>query len=264
MDSPIDFQRLLKLRKLTRAVSEHFSKQLRSYLRILTPLLDPRRTFGTYIHRDSKLSPPNAEKQFSELAKVYESLRGQGPCERLEKLSTPMDILAAPAEIKTAQYSYVAEQENEQKTITVISPLKWIVSYQGIDADRLQKLISGHTITPGSELKKYILHHLVMQSILAKKPGVCTILEAMRYPVKPSHSSEFEKLPIVYITCPISTIRPPDNLIIQGTELSGTSTFEEVINFDDISQMSDPFKDQLVSFVKKQDESLFSEISDKE
>jgi len=35
---------------------------------------------------------------------------------------------------------------------------------------------------------------------------------------------------------------PPDELIIQSTELSGRPVFEELIDLDDINQLTDPYK----------------------
>ncbi|MGZ8944182.1 MAG: hypothetical protein ACXW1W_02015 [Methylococcaceae bacterium] len=48
---------------------------------------------------------------------------------------------------------------------------------------------------------------------------------------------------------PVKTILPPDELIIQSTELSGMSVFEEVIDLDEINQLTDPYKEHLFELV---------------
>ena len=51
---------------------------------------------------------------------------------------------------------------------------------------------------------------------------------------------------------PIKTILPPDELIIQSTELSGMPVFEfeEVIDLDEINQLTDPYKEHLLELAK--------------
>ena len=61
---------------------------------------------------------------------------------------------------------------------------------------------------------------------------------------------ELGQLPIAFLSGPVSTVRPPDNVIIESTELSGADAFEEVINLEDVIRLRNPFKDQLEELVK--------------
>ena len=67
---------------------------------------------------------------------------------------------------------------------------------------------------------------------------------------------EFGDLPIAFLSCPVGTVRPPDNVIIESTELSGSDAFEEVISLEDIAKLRNPFKDQLEELVKAHGQTL--------
>jgi hypothetical protein len=63
-------------------------------------------------------------------------------------------------------------------------------------------------------------------------------------------------LPVTFISSVISTLRPPDQVIIESTEISGMPLFEEIVNIEDIVQLRDPIKDRLIEIVKSHDASL--------
>ena len=69
-----------------------------------------------------------------------------------------------------------------------------------------------------------------------KQPGhLIVILVIVLLIFGPGKLPELGELPITFLSGPISTIRPPDNVIIESTELSGADAFEEVINLEDCS-----------------------------
>jgi hypothetical protein len=57
-------------------------------------------------------------------------------------------------------------------------------------------------------------------------------------------------LPVTCISSSISTSLPPDELVIESTELSGKDAFEELINVGDIEKLRDPFKERLLDVVR--------------
>ncbi len=45
-------------------------------------------------------------------------------------------------------------------------------------------------------------------------------------------------------------MRPPDSVIIESTEISGTDSFEEVVNLDELNNLTDPVKEQLLKIAQ--------------
>ena len=94
-----------------------------------------------------------------------------------------------------------------------------------------------------------VLHHLVINSVCSKRDDVLKLLAALRFNISTESSAEYGNIPLLVVSCPVRTIRPSDELIIQSTELSGASIFEEVINEDDINQLIDPYKEHLLELL---------------
>ena len=85
--------------------------------------------------------------------------------------------------------------------------------------------------------------HVTLQS----RPGIARLFESLRFPVTTGKWAESGDLPVTYIECPVSTVLPTNEVILQSTEISGTPAFEEVVSPDAIAAINDPFKEQLLA-----------------
>jgi hypothetical protein len=96
-----------------------------------------------------------------------------------------------------------------------------------------------------------------MQVILARQSGVTRIMEALHFPITTDHRlPELGNLPITHISSSLTTHLPPDDVIIESTEISGRNVFEEIINLADIDAMRDPLKERLTELVNGHDPAL--------
>lgn len=251
MGQPIDTTQLLALRKLTRAVSSSLQDELNSYLETLTPLFHPRLIFGEHIS-GVKQSIKGADVWFRKLQENYSKIRKSSVfLNTLEDFNSPMEVFGSSPEIMPVEYTYEATDGDDKKKITVISPFKWQLSYKGQDTGKIKELLDSNSNTLDSNLQACVLHHLVMHYVLARESGVSRILNALRFRVSSEPSAELGGLPVSYITSPISSALPTDDLLIQSTELSGSPVFEEVVQQGDISQLTDPFRERLQVLVEK-------------
>lgn len=258
MDQAFDIPKLLVLRKLTTAVSKYFEQQLRSHLAVLTPLFNPRTVFGELIRGVTKYPVKTAEKSYEELRTAYQGLTRRPPFHELSALTTPLDVFANSIEITPAEYLHRAKSDNQERVIKVSSPLKWVLSYKGTDPGCLRGLIVKKS---DSELKSCVLHYLVLASTLSKANGIASLFEALRFPISIGRLNDFGELPVPLLSCPVATIRPSDEIVLQSTALSGTPAFEEVVDLTGIATLSDPIKDKLLELVRHQDTDLLAEIS---
>jgi hypothetical protein len=109
---------------------------------------------------------------------------------------------------------------------------------------------------------------------MSRQQGVARMFEALHFPFcseklpvspglsSPSLSSPGLSSPGLTWTCIcacVSTLRPPDDVIIESTEVSGTDAFEEVVNLDDLKRIREPLKEQLVNLVRAQGADLLAE-----
>lgn len=251
-----DISRVLKLRKLTRAMVEHFSNSLKEYLAALAPLFAPRLLLGEYIRSDVKQTVRGAEPVFKELQALYKSVGGLKPYSFQDELKSPLDVFGASVELSASEYVYTAQTGGEQRSVTVTSPFKWVLSYKDLGPKRLRELLVSPSGSARADLQICLLHYLILHLIAARKPGVGTLLDALRFKLASEEHADFGKLPVVVISAPVATILPPDDIIIQSVELSGASAFEEVADLGQIARLSDPVREQLIDLIRKQDESL--------
>ena len=245
MDDGFDITQLLKLRKLTRVIADHLTRELRAHLYTLAPLLNPKNVFGEYIRGGPKIAGQSADQAFAQLQSLYQAVHHTKPFNLRSRFDTPVTLMAASPEIQPTTYTYAATDEGSGKTVTISSPLKWILSFEGFGASRLSELLCASGDTIGPKLQECVLHHLLLHVTLEKRPGVRNLLQALRFNVSTERLPEFGELPLVMISAPLATLRPPDRVIIESTEISGTTQFEEVVDSGAIAALEDPIKKKL-------------------
>ena len=233
-------QRLLVLRKITRAVSDTLRGQVREYLGTLNTLLRPRAVFGDSGHAAGRDVPIGAERAFNDLVALYQTVAAAKPFLLTQEVTRPVELASTTLELVPVEYTYQAEG----KTVVVTSPLKWVVTYSGHSPARLKELIA--TKTPQErELFQFAVQYAAISILFGPRTGVPKILEALRFPLTVGKLPEFGELPVTTISAPISTVRPPDSVVVESTEFSGKNVFEEVVSLDEIPGLRDPLKDQL-------------------
>lgn len=255
MEESYDIQRLLVLRKLTRAIADLLRGQMKEYLSTLAPLVRPRAVLGDYVQGSTRETSKIADTAFKELQSVYETVARAAPFNLSGELKPPIEIISTALEMTPMEYSYEAQTERESKSVTVVSPLKWILTYSGFAPGRLKELLRDRG-RAGEDVQSFVLHYLVMHVVLLKQSGVMEILDALHFPVSTGHEADFGQLPITYISSAISTVRPPDSVIIESTEISGMDVFEEIVSLDDIAALRDPLKQRLMELVQSYDAEL--------
>ena len=251
-------QRMLALRKITRSMADVLRQQLKEYLATVSPLLRPKSVFGDYVQGGAKELVRGADVAFKDLQALYEAVVSTKPFEFPKELKPPIEILSSALEITPLEYSYEAKSEPASKVVNVSSPFKWTLSYSGFTPGKFAELL----VDPGKysdEIQSFILHSLVLNVVISRHQGVARMFEALHFPFCS------EKLPVsmgltwTCISACVSTLRPPDDVIIESTEVSGTDTFEEVVNLDDLKRIREPIKEHLVNLVRAQGADLLAE-----
>ena len=252
MDEPATTKRLLALRKLTRAIAELVRGQLKDYLTTLTPLLRPRHVLGEYVQRDVKQTAgSSANAAFNELQTLYAKVATARPFNLGAELTPPLEVINATPEITNVEYVHTARTERDSKTITVLSPLKWVLSFSGFAPRQLRSLLAEQTRS-ANDLTAAVQHCLMLHTALARQPGIAKILEALHFSITIGPAAGLGELPIITISSIIPTSRAPDELMIESTEISGTDTFEEVVSVSDLANLRDRFREKVLELAKSQ------------
>ncbi|MBI2803447.1 MAG: hypothetical protein HYX68_00505 [Planctomycetes bacterium] len=254
MDDTLTTKRLVGLRKLTRSITEHVRSQLKEYLTTLAPLLRQRAVLGEYVKSDVKESVKGGEAAFKEMQALYAKVAAVKPFS-LSELRSPVETQGSSLEFHAVEYVHAAKTETDTKSITVVSPLKWSLSYAGFGPKRLRELLADRNRS-GAELETAVQHCLMLHTVLTRQPAVVKLLEALRFTMTIDKAEGLGELPIVIVSSVIPTLRPADDLIIESTEISGTDSFEEVVSVGEIANLRDPFRAKLVELAKAAGEAM--------
>ncbi|HAF13953.1 MAG TPA: hypothetical protein DHU55_02330 [Blastocatellia bacterium] len=249
MEELYNTEHLLALRKSTRAIADLLRNQMKVYLSTLAPLFRPRNVLGNYAQGGTYEASRTGEKPFKELQELYQSIAQSKLYQLPSELKTPLEVINTQLEMTPVEYMYVANSGGDNKSIVVTSPLKWALTYRGFGPGRFREVIDSADRST-DQLQQFVLHYLMMHSVVAKQPGLSRILEDLHFPVNVEYSPEFGDLPLTYVASSISTIRPPDEVLVESTEVSGTNAFEEIVQLEDIPKLRDPLKEQLLEITK--------------
>jgi hypothetical protein len=251
IDEHYSTQRMLVLRRSTRAISELLHAQLREYLSALGPLLRPRSVLGDYVQGGTREGSKSSEKALQELQSTYRTVANSKPFNLPIELRIPLHIASSSLEITPAEYTYAAKSGEHSKSIIVTSPFRWLLTYAGFSLRQLKGLLADQNRTD-EDTSQFILHYATLSVALSLQPALRQVFEALHFPVSSGRSPEFGELPFTYVSSAVPTVRPPDEVLIESTELSGRDVFEEVVDLNAVVAMRDPGKDRLLDLIKSQ------------
>ena len=248
MNQPIDIGTLLKLRKITRTVSDELRTSLRSHLATLAPLLMSRQVLGRHADGNAQHSFRGEDDAFSEVVQQYEQIARSPSFALPTEIESPLGIRQTGLDICAAEYVHKASAGDQAKDLTIISPLRWVLFPSGCSPNELRELMAAAS-SSSSDLKQMVLQYLALNVLLSKRPNIVAVFAGLRFPINMGKLTGCGDLPIVFVESPIATIRADDEVIIQSTELTGTDTFEEVVDQNAVENMVDPLRARVTSLM---------------
>ena len=252
MNQPIDVAELLKLRKVTRTVADELRSRLRAHLATLLPLLQGRLIFGRHFDGNAKNSVRDEDEAFAQLRQHYIKLANSPTYSLPKELESPLNIRQTSLNVVAADYIHNTQVGSDSKTVTINTPTRWVLYCEGFPPDDLRELVARQASAIGSTLRSYVLQYLALYFTIQRRPNIINLFEDLRFPLRFGELAGGGKLPIVYIESPITTTRAPDDVILQSTELSGTSIFEEVLDVGALTKLTDPLRKRVCELLADQ------------
>jgi hypothetical protein len=244
--SSLTHEQLPRLHRLTAEVQKICRGQLRSYLDALAPLFRPRRVLGEHVEGAGRESVVGADQTFAELREVYFKACGR-PFDLRKDLPTPLESVGTQIGLYEWEYVYDVRTERDSRTITVVSPLTWVLAYPSTySLSMLRQVMAGKQERDAEGVRSYVLRSCMMNLLFAKLPELKALFEGLRYRVEIRKSPQLGEMPLVTISAPIRTVRPADDLLLAATGLSGRTGFEEVIDDYQAAHIIDPLQAQVL------------------
>ena len=100
------------------------------------------------------------------------------------------------------------------------------------------------------ELRQLVLHYLIMHMVIKKQPKLEKIFQDLHFPLVTERFADFGELPFTCVSSFITTVRPPDDVLIEHTEIAGKDAFEEVVNLEGIQDHRDPWLEKVKELAK--------------
>lgn len=240
MTEDFSTKRLLFLRRVTRAVSEYLVSQLKDHLTTLSPLMRPRRLLGDYIESGTPEQVVDADKNFALLNEIYAKASGK-PFDLPRPLRPPLKPIGLSLEIYPWEYRYETHSGTSSKVVTITSPVRFVLSYaSGMSLSRLRQGVFGSEDHKQEDFREFVIRCCLTHLMLSRYAGITNLFRSLRWEVEMATSQDLGALPLVTLAAPLRTVLPPDDIILESTELSGMSQFEEVVDVDAVSGVSDP------------------------
>jgi len=241
-------EEFLKLRQATEKIAQLLTKRLKGHLEVIKPLFIPRILLGNYIKSALMDEVPGTDKAFAELQEMYGTIC-EKPFALPRKLTPPLPPILNQLDTVPFQYSLFLE-ESEDKTVSITSPTQWILSYRSeCPLNRLKAMALGMEPRQPDEMRQTIINHLALFVFLKHFPALNQLFEDLRYQVETKELADLGSLPVVILKAPVETFLPPDDFILQITQLSGIAAFQEIIDPEAVKKITDPLKEALRSLI---------------
>ena len=245
--STLNVEQLLQLHTLTKEVARICQKQLRSYLDTMALLFRPRRILGDAIEGAERESVGGVERNVAELRDLYRKVALR-PFDLRPELSLPLESVSTQMQLYDWEYMHQIKTDRGWRSIKVTSPLTWVVVYSSnYSLAMFRQVLAGDEERDSEAVRAFVLRACLMSLHFTKFPAIAELLAGLRYRVEVRQTPETGDLPLVTLSAPFSTMRPPDTLVSVASGLAGGTSFSEVLDLASVKSLQDPLREQVAA-----------------
>ena len=263
MDNPgaaategLKIEQLLQLHSLTKEISKFCQKQLRGHLDTMALLFRPRRILGEAIEGSERESVGGSDRTLTELRELFRKVALR-PFDLRPELGVPIESISTQMQLHEWEYLHETKTDRGWRTIKVTSPLTWVVAYTSpYSLSILRQVLAGQEARDPDAVRAFVLRACLMHLHFSKFPAISELLAGLRYRVEVRHSPELGDLPLVTVSAPLSTVRPPDSLVTMAAGLAGGAAFAEVLDLDSVRNLRDPLREEVTVILRSQGQEI--------
>jgi hypothetical protein len=239
--APLTFDQLADLREKTERLSQFLSGRLKAHLATLYPILAPQRVLGKYL--GVKDGSVRADEAYAQLAQKYREASGAPFDLRSDLEEGALSAMENGIEVYPWEYTL----QLRDRSLTISSPVRWVITYRSdYSLPEMRRLLAGGGERRKAAVRNFVVNALAAQIVFSNNPGAVQLLQDLRYDIRVETGPGLGKLPLLTIGSRICSFRPPDDLILSATRLSGVPAFIELVDPEAVRVLNDPFRDELV------------------
>lgn len=241
----LSLQEVPELRRKTEAVSRFLKQQIAGHLETLRPVLTPERIFGKYA--GGKVEVNGADRALAELQQRYKPFTSK-PYDLPSTFDSQwLTLVGSALDLHSWEYAH----QIQGKTISMTSPLRWVINYRtNYTLAQVKSVLAGKETARPEYLRLFVVDALVLQLVLDRNPGMAQLFTDLRYELKVETPADLRGLPVVTITSSLPSFRPPDDIISAATAFSGVPAFIELIDLSAAQAPKDVLKQRLEELLK--------------
>jgi hypothetical protein len=236
--SNLDLDTLLGYRESTERIAAFLHKRLKDHLQALSPLLSPARVFGKQGGR--------ADEAIAEVTKKFHEVRASLSFLIPEIDEDTITSLNAAVQLHPFEYTHEAQSTKGSRPVAMTAPVRWVASF-GTEYSLAQ--VRAHLSSEGERrplpVRQFIVSALAFQTVLSRSTAAASLLRDLRYSASTQSTPGWEAMPVSVLAIEIPSFRPPDELLLTATRLSGVPSFIELIQPEAIASFADPLRKQL-------------------
>jgi hypothetical protein len=252
----LNVEQLLRLHELTKEVSKFCQKQLRGYLDTMALLFRPRRILGDAIEGSEQETVGGSDRTLAELRDLYRRVALR-PFDLRPELKVPIESISTQIQLYEWEYHHDTKTDRGFRAIKVTSPLTWVIAYSSTySVSMIRQVLAGQEKRNEEAVRAFVLRACLMHLQFAKFPAIAELLAGLRYRVEVRHLPEMGELPLVTVSAPFATVRPPDNLVTTASGLAGGASFAEVLDLATVQNVRDPLREEVAKILRSQGQEL--------
>jgi hypothetical protein len=241
-------EEIAEQRRRTESLSTLLRQQLQEHLATLKPLFAPQRLLGK--HAGGRVDVAGADKALSRLQEKFKELPS-GPY-NLPRDFDPQSLAAVGEDLQLSpwEYGHEAGGDGSSKSITMTSPLRWMITYSGTyTLSQFRQAIHNRESRRPELIRQFVVNALVMDLVLQSQPGLMNLLAHLRFKPARLVSNELPGLPIPALDGCLPSYRPPDDVILTAIAFSGVPAFIELVDLTQMAEFPDPLRELIVKSV---------------
>jgi hypothetical protein len=252
----LNVEQLLQLHSLTKDLAKFCRKQLRGYLETTALLFRPRRVLGDAIEGSEREFVGGSERNVAELRELFRRIALR-PFDLRPELSLPLESISTQIQLHEWEYLHETKTDRGWRSIKVTAPLTWVVAYSSsYSLSMLRQVLAGKDERDSEAVRAFVLRASLMHLHFTKFPGIADLFAGLRYRFEVRRSPELGDLPLVTLSAPFSTIRPPDELVTVASGLAGSASFAEVLDLASVRNISDPLREEVAGILRNHGQEL--------
>jgi hypothetical protein len=179
------------------------------------------------------------------------------PFDLRPELSLPLESVSTQLQLYEWEYQHETKTEHGWRSIKVTSPLTWVIAYSSTySLSMVRQVLAGQEERDADAVRAFVLRASIMHLHFSKFPAIGELLTGLRYRVETRRSPELGELPLVTVSAPFATLRPPDHLVTVASGLAGGASFAEVLDLESVRQLRDPLREEVAGILRKHGQEL--------